>query len=49
MDKLTNAFHTQMAEEKQKLWQLIKEKSPDAYDRYKQAALERQKTAEANG
>ena len=26
MDKLTNAFHTQMAEEKQKLWQLIKEK-----------------------
>ena len=50
MDKLTNAFHTQMAEEKQKLWQLIKEKgSAGAYDRYKQAALERQKTEEVNG
>jgi len=50
MDRLTNALHTQMAEEKQKLWQLIKEKgSPGAYERYKQAALERQKTAEANG
>lgn len=50
MDRLTNALYTQMAEEKQKLWQLIKEKgSPGAYERYKQAALERQKTAEANG
>ena len=50
MDKLMSAFHTQMAEEKQKLWQLIKEKgSTGAYDRYKQAALERQKAAEANG
>ena len=50
MDKLTNAFHTQMAQEKQKLWQLIKEKgSVGAHDRYKQAALERQKEMEANG
>lgn len=50
MDKLSNALHTQMAEEKQKLWQLIKEKgSTGAYDRYKQVALERQKAAEANG
>lgn len=49
MDKLTNAFHTQMAEEKQKLWQLIKEKgSAGAYDRYKQVALERQKELEIN-
>ena len=50
MDKLTNVFHTQMLEEKQKLWQLIKEKgSAGAYDCYKQAALERQQVAEANG
>lgn len=49
MDKLMNAFHTQMAEEKQKLWQHIKEKSPEAYERYKQVALERQKIVEANG
>jgi len=50
MDRLTNALHTQMAEEKQKLWQLIKEKgSPGAYERYKQAALERQKIAGGNG
>ena len=50
MDKVTNTFHTQMAEEKQKLWQLIKEKgSAGAFESYKNTALERQKELEING
>ena len=50
MDKLTNALHTQMPEEKQKLWQMIKEKgNTGVYECYKQTTLERQKIAKVNG